>query len=76
MPWALRRRHLRDSASSRGESPGDGETACVEGDKVVGLRMMARLRSEVGALEAKQRDLDGLITALDRRFSTLWASEG
>jgi hypothetical protein len=37
---------------------------------------MARLRSEVRALEAKQRDLDRLIAALDRRFSTLWAREG
>jgi hypothetical protein len=50
--------------------------ACVEGEKVVGLRAMARLRSEVRALEAKQRDLDRLIAALDRRFSTLWAREG
>jgi hypothetical protein len=50
--------------------------ACVEGDKVVGLRIMARLRSEIRTLEAKQRDLDRLITALDRRFAPPWASEG
>ena len=50
--------------------------ACVEGDKVVGLRTMARLRSEIRTLEAKQRDLDRLITALDRRFAPPWASEG
>jgi hypothetical protein len=50
--------------------------ACVEGEKVVGLRTMARMRSEVREFEAKQRDLDRLITALDRRFSTLWAREG
>jgi len=50
--------------------------AYVEGDKVVGLRTMARLRSEVRALEARQRDLDRLITALDRRFATLWTNQG
>ena len=50
--------------------------ACVEGDKVVGLRTMTRLRSEIRTLEAKQRDLDRLITALDRRFAPPWASEG
>jgi hypothetical protein len=37
---------------------------------------MARLRSEVRALEARQRDLDRLITALDRRFATLWTNQG
>jgi hypothetical protein len=50
--------------------------ACVEGEKVVGLRSMARMRSEVRELEAKQRDLDHLIAALDRRFSAQWAREG
>ncbi len=50
--------------------------ACVEGEKVVGLRAMARMRSEVRELEAKQRDLDHLIAALDRRFAAQWAREG
>jgi hypothetical protein len=50
--------------------------ACLEGERVVGLRAMARLRSEVRAFEAKQRDLDYLIAALDRRFSAQWAREG
>jgi hypothetical protein len=50
--------------------------ACAEREKVVGLRTMARLRADVRALEAGQRDLDRLITALDRRFSTLWVREG
>jgi hypothetical protein len=50
--------------------------ACVEGDKVVGLRTMARLRSEIRTLEARQRHLDRLITALDRRFATRWAKRG
>ena len=49
---------------------------CVEGDKVVGLRTMARLRSEIRTLEARQRDLDRLIAALDRRFAALWAKRG
>jgi hypothetical protein len=50
--------------------------ACVEGEQVVGLRAMARLRSEVRELEAKHQDLGRLIAALDRRFSTLRAREG
>ena len=50
--------------------------ACVEGEKVVGLRTMARLRSDVRELEAEQRDLERLIAKLDRRFSSLWALEG
>jgi hypothetical protein len=50
--------------------------ACVEGEKVVGLRTMARMRSEVRAFEAKQRELDRLIAALDRRFSAVWIREG
>jgi hypothetical protein len=49
---------------------------CVEGEKVVGLRTMTRLRFDVRELEGKQRDLDRLIAALDRRFSSLWAREG
>ena len=50
--------------------------ACVEGEKVVGLRAMARMRSDVRALEARHRELDRLIAGLDRRFSSLWALEG
>ena len=50
--------------------------ACVEGEKVVGLRTLARMRSEVRELEAKHRDLDRLIAALDRRYASLWAREG
>jgi hypothetical protein len=50
--------------------------ACVDGEQVVGLRTMARIRSDVRELEAKQRHLDRLIAALDRRFSSLWAREG
>lgn len=50
--------------------------AGAEREKVVGLRTMARLRTEVRALEAGQRDLDRLIAALDRRFSALWVREG
>jgi hypothetical protein len=50
--------------------------ACAEREKVIGLRTMARLRSDVRELEARQRELDRLIAALDRRFSALWAREG
>ena len=50
--------------------------ACAEGKTVVGLRTMARMRSEVRDWEARQRELDRLIAALDRRFSALWAREG
>jgi len=50
--------------------------SCLEGEQVVGLRAMARLRSEVREFEGKQRDLDHLIAALDRRFSAQWAREG
>lgn len=37
---------------------------------------MARMRFEVRGLEAKKRELDRLIAALDRRFSPLWSREG
>jgi hypothetical protein len=49
---------------------------CMEGEQVVGLRTMARIRSEVRELEAKKSELDRLIAALDRRFSALWARQG
>lgn len=49
--------------------------ACVEGEQVVGLRALARLRSEVRALEFKQRDIERMIGSLDRRYSALWARE-
>ena len=50
--------------------------AGVEGEKVVGLRTMARMRSDVRELEAKLREVDRLIAALDGRFSALWLREG
>lgn len=49
--------------------------ACVEGEQVVGLRALARLRSEVRDLEVKQRDIERMIGSLDRRYSALWARE-
>jgi len=49
---------------------------CVEGDQVVGLRAMARMRFEVRELEANKRELDRLIAALDRRFSARWSRQG
>jgi hypothetical protein len=49
---------------------------CVEGQQVVGLRAMARRRFEVRELEARKRELDRLIAALDRRFSRLWSCGG
>jgi hypothetical protein len=48
----------------------------MAGGQVVGLRSMARMRSDVRELEAKKRELDRLIAALDRRFSALWSSQG
>jgi hypothetical protein len=47
----------------------------VEGQQVVGLRAMARMRFEVRELEARKRELDRLIAALDRRFSRQWSRE-
>jgi hypothetical protein len=49
---------------------------CTAGEQVVGLRTMARIRSDVRELEAKKRELDRLISALDRRFSALWSQQG
>jgi hypothetical protein len=49
---------------------------CVDGEQVVGLRAMARMRHEVRELEAKQRELTRLVAALDRRFSARWSREG
>jgi hypothetical protein len=48
----------------------------MAGKQVVGLRTMARMRSDVRELEAKRRELDRLIAALDRRFSALWSQQG
>jgi len=48
----------------------------VDGAHVVGLRAMARIRSHVRELEAKQREVDRLIAALDRRFAAVWSGEG
>ena len=49
---------------------------CMAGEQVVGLRTMARTRSEVRELEAKKGELNRLIAALDRRFSALWSRQG
>jgi hypothetical protein len=49
---------------------------CMAGKQVVGLRTMARMRSDVRELEAKKRELDRLIAALDRRFSAPWSQRG
>jgi prefoldin subunit 5 len=48
----------------------------MEGEQVVGLRTMARMRSEVRELEAEKSEFDRLIAALDRRFSALWSRQG
>jgi hypothetical protein len=48
----------------------------MTGEQVVGLRAMARMRIDVRELEAKKRELDRLIAALDRRFSALWSQQG
>ena len=50
--------------------------ACVDGEKVVGLRAMARMRSEVRDLESQLCEVDRLIAALDRRFAAVWVLEG
>ena len=49
---------------------------CMAGEQVVGLRTMARMRSDVRELETKKTELDRLIAALDRRFSALWSRQG
>ena len=47
----------------------------VGGDKVVGLRTLARARAEAREYESKQRELDRLVAALDRRFASHWPSD-
>ena len=42
---------------------------CLENEKVVGLGGVARSRFKVRVLEQQQRELDRMITALDRRFT-------
>jgi len=49
---------------------------CMERTQVVGLRSMARARGAVRDLEARQRELERLIAALDHRFAAQWAREG
>jgi hypothetical protein len=49
---------------------------CMQAEQVVGLRTMARMRFDVRELEAKKRELDRLMAALDRRFSALWSRRG
>jgi hypothetical protein len=48
----------------------------MEGEQVVGLRAMARMRFDVRELKAKKTELDRLIAALDRRFSAPWSRPG
>jgi hypothetical protein len=49
---------------------------CTAGEQVIGLRAMARMRSDVREFETKKRELGRLIAALDRRFSALWSQQG
>jgi hypothetical protein len=49
---------------------------CMAGGQIVGLRAMARMRSDVRELEAKKSELDRLIAGLDRRFAALWSRRG
>jgi hypothetical protein len=46
--------------------------ACSEGERVIGLRAMARARSETRELEARGRELERLIGRLDQRFPQVW----
>ncbi|MFL6087955.1 MAG: hypothetical protein ACJ74F_33185 [Mycobacterium sp.] len=46
----------------------------MDGKQMLGLRGMARARFKVRELETKQRELDRLIAALDRRFSAMWSA--
>jgi hypothetical protein len=48
----------------------------MEGEQVVGLRTMARMRSQVCELEVKNSELDWLMAALEQRFSALWSRQG
>lgn len=49
--------------------------ACSEGERVVGLRAMARARSETRELEARSRELERLIARLDQRFPRVWFTD-
>jgi hypothetical protein len=49
--------------------------ALAEGNQVVGLRGMTRARSRVRELEHQLRELDRLISALDRRFAARWSAD-
>jgi hypothetical protein len=68
--------HQREETASDLARSRDRLRDGVTGGQVVGLRAMARMRSEVRELEAKKRDLDRLIAALDQRFSALWSRQG
>jgi len=46
----------------------------IEGKQVLGLRGMARARFKVRVLEQQLREVDRLISALDRRFAALWSA--
>lgn len=49
--------------------------ACSEGERVIGLRAMARARSETRELEARSRELERLLTRLDQRFPQVWFAD-
>jgi hypothetical protein len=49
--------------------------ACTERQEAVGLRGMARARFQVRDLESQLRELDRMITVLDRRFVATGAVE-
>jgi hypothetical protein len=49
--------------------------AVTEGNQVVGFRGMTRARSRVRELEHQLRELDRLISALDRRFAARWSAD-
>jgi hypothetical protein len=46
----------------------------MDGQQMLGLRGMVRARFKVRELETRQRELDRLIAALDRRFSAMWSA--
>ena len=48
----------------------------MEGGQVVGLRTMARMRSEVCESEVKNSELNWLMAALEQRFSALSSRQG
>jgi hypothetical protein len=49
--------------------------ACSESERAIGLRAMARVRSETRELEARSREVERLIARLDQRFPHVWLGE-